>query len=512
MVQPEGNNWWTFNAYGKGKILPEQVNNELDNLGQGGVQAAIRNIMHSRETAQLLLSGTSNLEPSGTYGDCDVAAGNILTRDSDGLSRIVPVAAATGLNIDTVAKCVVASNDGTSTVKAKTSVLSTDVIVATRGPVDDALVDVRNIKTEDDILSMALGGNLRVDGLSTVYKMGVDSVGYRTIVLKSGDSLVSAVAALGGAGNIILLPGTYTGSVALSSAINLIGVDNLACNIVGTVTISSANCSLQSVKVTGSVVLNGGYALVKGCTIIYSSNAYGITVGAYTGIKIESNLISGGFTRGISVSGAITNITIKHNEITGMASSSADIYGIILSGITGFSIIIGNIIHDVSSSQAHDIYGIYVSGPYHVISDNIIYNLNLSVSVTSKFVRAIRVSGDYSVIRGNIIYNLDCVTSNAQADTYAINLDTVTGCVVSNNLIRDIYASGLNSDNSCGIVAGTCTKSCIIGNSLLSITAGHNTFGILCSGGSENVVLGNVLVGFSVTAGEAGDEANHNNT
>jgi len=287
MVQPEGNNWWTFNAYGKGKILPEQVNNELDNLGQGGVQAAIRNIMHSRETAQLLLSGTSNLEPSGTYGDCDVAAGNILTRDSDGLSRIVPVAAATGLNIDAVAKCVVASNDGTSTVKAKTSVLSTDVIVATRGPVDNALVDVRNIKTEDDILSMALGGNLRVDGLSTVYKMGVDSVGYRTIVLKSGDSLVSAVAALGGAGNIILLPGTYTGNITIGSAgISIFGSGASNTIISGAITLTAGNFMLRSVTIK-SIASSGnfdpGTIIIDGCTIVGDNAQKAIYIGVTSG-------------------------------------------------------------------------------------------------------------------------------------------------------------------------------------------------------------------------------------
>lgn len=278
MTNPEGNNKWTRNLYGEGRIVQEQFNNEWSSVGKPGIQAAIREILHSRETASILISGVSNLTPSGTYNSCDVGPGYILTKNGDGLSRMVPVTGVTGLNIDAVSKCIVASNDGTSSVKAKTAVLSTDVIIACRGTWDNAVVDVRNLKTEDDVLSMNVGGNMRVEGtlnpyLTTPYKVGVDDAGNRVIVVKNGDTISGAITALGGAGTIVLLPGTYTENITLSSAIQIIGIDRNLSNVVGNITISAAGCKLVSINVTGQVSIGEIDIIIQDCYISHTAAA-----------------------------------------------------------------------------------------------------------------------------------------------------------------------------------------------------------------------------------------------
>ena len=450
MVQPEGNNWWTRNAYGENKILPDQFNNEYDNNNKPGVQAAIRNIMHSRETAQLLISGTSasfNCTPSGSYSYAGIAPGWILTRDSDSLSRIVAIAQATGLNIDAVTKCIVASNDGTASVKEKTSVLPTDVIIATRGPLDDALVDVRNLKTGDDILNLNLGGNLRVDSLSQVHKIGVDSSDKRCIVLKDGDSLAGAITALNGSGSLILLPGTY-GNATISGNVSIVGSGEST--VIGTITIGgSGTYNIDNLKFTSIVDSGAGlevYLTVSRCVSSFGGAMIELDVCTTGNIILENSRFIGtllitNFTGFLKISscyiGAVSftaNYAFLSNSYLGVFSNASGTNAFHMTGCMGTSPLEVSTYASVVVSSCTFIMSTYGSTNYVAL------NLGSNALVSNCYVK----------------------TSITYACTTMISANTCTGCDVHYNANGYTCATGITcvvaTGNTVVANAGTITE------------------------------------------------------
>jgi len=509
MVQPEGNNWWTRNAYGENKILPDQFNNEYDSLNKPGVQAAIRNIMHSRETAQLLISGTSasfNCTPSGSYSYAGIAPGWILTRDSDSLSRIVAIAQATGLNIDAVTKCIVASNDGTASVKAKTSVLPTDVILAIRSQAD-TLVDIRNLKTEDDILSPrldtpVLGGVFDASaGLLQPYRVGVNDAGYRTIILKNGDSISEAITALGGNGTIILLPGAYTGSVSTPNTISIIGNCDAGSIITGDITLSGANSSIRNVSVVGTVTLAGNGCWMASCSITGtvvssgdnvtisssmvtypgSGSLIGIHVSAGSYTRISNCHVSGGFNEGARITTSLC--VVNGNTFTGMRGTSGVSY------VGGIRLVGSNV--SVCGNIIKDIYAEYT-------------NFGTGCST------GMYIEGSYNVISGNVIYDAggDATNCTLAAGIYSYSSSKST---ISSNVIRDIV--GLRSGmQSYGIMTAGGAFTIYVGNTITNVTDVESTsYGINTANSTDSIVVANVVNGIEIPLSNATSDTVANN-
>ena len=286
----ENNNFITRNLRQNGSLPYKTVikegllNNEMLADGYYGVQGAVREIFHRGVASACIIteSTTGNLAPSGTYASCNVANGYIMTRNSDGRSRLVLCAAVTALNIDAVTKCVVASNDGVVSVKAKTSVLATDVIIAIRGSGDNALVDVRNLKTEDDTLLANIVCATARPTLLVPNLVGRDSDGYRMIILKSGDSISSAITTLAGKGIIVLLPGTYTGNITIThTGTRIVGSGRLNTTIAGAITLANGDFTLEGVTVASIdkntvVTYDPGTIIIKDCAISPASSTVAI--------------------------------------------------------------------------------------------------------------------------------------------------------------------------------------------------------------------------------------------
>jgi hypothetical protein len=558
MVDPEGNNDWTRNLYGEGRIVQDQFNNELDNAGKPGLQAAIRNILHSRETAMLLMdSGTGNLAPSGTYDDCDVANGYILTRNGDGNSRVVLCAAVTALNISAVTKCVVASNDGVISVKDKTSVLPTDVIIAIRGSGDNALVDVRNLKTEDDILNVSVGGSMKAE-LLVPRKIGTDGANKMVIFLKEGDSISTAITALGGHGTIILSPGTYTENVTIADTIIISGIDRNTVVITGDVTITGANAVLENVSVNGEINMNTGAgirlinsivvgnvycasanAVIDHCEITYSgtysNSEHGIETATGSYIRISSCYITGAFHAGIILGS--TNCVAENNIIYNLTSTTTDLYGILVSS-SGCAVK-GNYISTLSSAS-YNSYGINSSVGV-LIANNTIKSLTIATAAKEAIGISVNVGGsDNFTITGNSIASISCGTS--ASTTAGIYTNSGRGAI-SGNFIYSITGGGTGAQmcygiiltgagaveytsvtgntidtvtsnavagSSYGINMGSTVACTAVGNTIKGVATGSTISGLTCSGGSENVVVANNAHSQGVTVG-GGNDINANN-
>jgi len=453
MVTPEGNNTWTRNVYGLGKILPSHVNNEITGNGDSGVQRCIREIFHSRETAFILMeTGSGEFAASGTYDDCDVAAGYIMTKDSDGLSKVVHCDAVTGLNINADSKCVVAGNDGVILVKEKASVLSTDAIIAVRSGATHAVTNI-NILAEDSKVNTILAGvgvanDLDLDGIPVdiaadggsidiseiipdVQKLGSDAVGYRTLVLHDGDDLSDAVTILGGNGVIILLPGSYTDSPTLSNTITLMGSGVGCTTITGTVTLSGSYCTLENVNVVGRVVVSGSRCVVKNVKVTYSSGGGdGIAI-SNTYATVESCIITGNFSRGVYSSSAYTSVNKCYvTGITGTGGVPCGLY------ISSLSIVRNNTVCLVSATTTGSPCGIIV-GACSIVSGNTVYSVSLTSTtfVSMQSLSGISIGGAACTAFGNTVRDIVVVNSN------------------NNSLMAvGIWASGARSAISCNSV------------------------------------------------------------
>lgn len=462
----ENNNFITRNLRQNG-ALPYKtaikeglLNNELLADGYLGVQGALREIIHRGVASACIIteSTTGDLAPSGTYDDCDVASGYILTKNSNGLSRLVLCAAITALNITATTSCIVASNDGVISVKAKTSVLSTDVIIALRSPGDNALVDVRNFNTEDDILAPNLSANsIRVVGNMQVYKVGVDTAGKRTIVLKDGDDLSDAVTVLGGAGTIILLPGTYTDNITLSNATKIIGIEKSSCIISGNVTMS-ASTTLQSLTVTGSITVSVPDCFIDDC-IVASVGILGTISGAGR-IEITGTKISAGID-------ASTINTYTATLFLNISRCIMDTSGRDAISVDDMNVTIANCRILNTSTYA----SITVSGSgTAVISGNIITS---SGACSGNVVGSSRTAMNYVLITGNVISH-----TNA---SQCVCIETIAATIVGNTVTRTE-----DGNTSSGIL---CTTGIVSGNTV--IMSGTSYLGIIVGKTSDPSVVNN---------------------
>ena len=541
--QPEETNNWTFKAYGRGKISPEQVNNERMSDGHPGLQAAIRNIFHGRESAFLLMksegSGSGKFSMTGAYNDVDVADGYIMTRDSDGLSRVVFCASVTGLNIDSTSKCIVARNSGSITVTEKVSATGNDVILAVRGG-NDSLVDVRNLSTEDDILvknmdsltvvsSFSAEGDINIvaaagsvvdlhDAVLSTYMIGVDSDNKRCITLREGEDISDAITALNGDGKIIILPGTYTDSITLSNAIEIVGSGMGLSTITGTVTISHADCKLRNLNVGGRIVVNNGPAKISNVKVTYvSGGGYGIQIAAsVTDVLVESSFITGNFTTGIYCGDSCLRITVTGCEITGMTSTSGAAYGIYMDDCE-YCVISFNRIHTITTSGGGaGASGIYCNGlVLSSITGNWINNIKVDVTSGAVVCTGITLTtGDvckHNTVSGNVIDTIDCdVASTDNTTSIGILFNSCSYCSATANTITTIGTS--DSKYSYGIRSVTANYCTYTGNTVSVIVAtggSADDLAFYSSGGDRTAFVGNNGYSYGGQFDDTNDQTDH---
>jgi hypothetical protein len=478
----ENNNFITRNLRQNG-ALPYKTaikeglfNNEMLADGYLGVQGAVREIFHRGMASACIIteSTTGNLAPSGTYDDCDVASGYILTRNANGLSRLVLCAAVTALNITSTANCVVASNDGVISVKAKTSVLSTDVIIACMGP-GGGIVDVRNLQTEDDKLRMGLTG-IRMPS---------------TIVLSDGDSLSDAITALAGTGTVMLLPGTYTGGVTLSHGICIRGSGVGLSIISGNVTISASGCTLQDLSMSGQLLITDvGFSMLH-CAIAHTSVAITDTIVSKTGkIKIVDCDIetTGTDTWAVDISPASSetglDVFISACNIKATATGGTD---------GGKGINVGNC-GEVSINNCvinTRTYGVYAAAVMTVVSNTFVETEEEPAATTASIVvasgighvigcqvrgtgkKGIMVSSDRSVVSGCYVYG---AYSLAMIEVAAYS--SVTGCVV--------YPTG----TACSFGIYATTNCMVVGCVVYAPSIGFNYMSAGIFGGNYTIISG----------------------
>jgi hypothetical protein len=347
------------------------------------------------------------------------------------------------------------------------------VIIAIRGSGDNALVDVRNLKTEDDILTKNVGV-LRPE-LLVARMIGVDMAGQRAIVLKNGDSISDAVTALGGEGTIILLPGTYTGEVTLSSAITIMGVNRDSCNIVGSVTISATNCRLFLLKVTGQVMLSEVDVTIDSCYITHTvaAIAENISTSKAGWVKIVNCKVqsSGNDIYCINFTPGGTNTTfveIRGCDIIGTGTGgTAGTQGISINNVWGATLIEGCRI--TCRTRAISVGS---SSPYSIVS-----GCNVTVVGIDSTDKVIDLLPEYGMVTGCFITS----TGHVFAGIFVGQDSVVQGNVIV--LHYAAYAIGSSSDYTT-----------IVGNTI----SGQTGTAAISYGGQYGAISGNRITGTHV--------------
>ena len=459
---------WLALNYGK-KIVPELFQNAQASDGYPGMQAAMREILHSQETACVLMdSSTQNLIPSGAVGAVSVGNGYIMTKDSSGNSVIVYcTATAAPIDINVTTKCIVASNNGTITLKDKTSVLSTDVIIAIRGDGSATMLDVRNLQREDDILTFTTGA-IRV-GTITTDVLAITGASFR--ILRSGDSIATALAAMASPGTILLMPGAYSvdASFTISNATAIHGFGRGLVTITSTIT-ASADTVIKDVTITGRVVVGNVNFHVENCDITNASASEP---------AINQNDMDTGTKKTMRVINC--NITSAANGIRlGESQTQADGYRqdayiintFISAPVSGASNATGIFIYSpidhltVLNCQITACVGIYVwsSVLYHShqmstrIMNCVIYGINdltngfgiqMITGIHGTNLMDMRITVDNVHVEGS--FNSGIIMSSI-----GMNISTISGCSVS--------FIGSNNSAGYGIQAAMMCKDCTITN------------------------------------------------
>jgi hypothetical protein len=446
----------------KEKIVPGHMNVGNMQDGYPGMQGLIRNIMDDQHGPMILQDGaTGDFEPTGTYGDVDVDDGYIITQVND-ISTILYISATTGLNIDAVGKVVVASANGTVSVKLQSAMLPTDVPIVTREENDD-LVDLRNLNKGEDKLTRTywdiIAGNSVVAGKSVIVSdeasihgpAGFGKVRFTDDIDMEANDIIDVenleVNTIDG--GVVYLAATQS---EITSAISAIGSGTgtiiITANITmaGSITISNSGASVH-IKGRGaeiSLTMDDGYPVfsISNCQSLLMED-----------ISIDASAETG-TTNVINITGG-SRIRLRNVFIDGDSGGS---------NATGI---------DLNTSYV-DITNVgirYVAVGIHVLGDfNKISNCRFTAleAASGRATIAILVDGDRNIISNNIVK--DCISAESE-DLYCIHINSGERAVVEHNLMYNNQGA-----------PGT------------SITAGE-AYGIRTDGGSRHIVTGNIIDG-----------------
>ena len=254
--------------------------------------------------------------------------------------------------------------------------------------------------------------------------------------------------------------------------------------------------------------------------IVDTFEHYGIVAATCTQVKITENRVVSGDEIGIYSSAGSNNV-IANNTIKDLVEAANAMYGI---AITGPYTICSNNVIDHLTNNGNTVSAIYSSGNYNQVLSN---NISLiQIAATASGMAAIYIDGTECVVQGNTIENvahkatgqINCILGNGaniniigntiktvsrsgpgatSGAIYGILLQ-VAGGIVSNNVINDLdINNGSNAASVFGIDTTSSATNMVIANNQLdgiTITAGTGTtYGIRTDGDGLNVTSNNVI-------------------
>ena len=514
MVDVENNNAYTRNFFqwdallNKGRVDPELFNNAQASDGYPGLQKALRDIIAGIDGPRVLYTGTHDCAPTGTLSSFSVDSGTIITKNNDGETRIVSVAAAgPGLLINSSDLVCVASNDGTVSTKNKASVLATDVVIAFADGGLSVLFDARNffngvqsLSRDFDTLNLAsdldtYGANY-FHGYVTAYKdltiMGSLLVAPDFVILGADISLSAALALIPDGGTIFLPPATYTGSVTITKNVTIMGTDRMNTIISGTITISGDFAfTLAGVTLNGRVYaasVQTKKQVYRDCTITSSSGTYaaveyanGTTMYTYAVEMVDCDITGGayGSISAVEINGFAT-LCMKRCSVTGNSHTAYAVWVYYTSTGDHANMSFEDCIFDSNSGGLYLEGGnVIVRGCRFVSAGESCIGLNFTVYPKSVLVSDCSFIGKF----GNAV--------EAIGDTYTHGI--VTGC----------YFYITNTSLACGYAVAAHIVS---NNTIIQVTSTKLTYGI----DNYGLAVGNIITAATAIHAEAGAKKHAN--